>query len=116
MLGVLCVKGHTSPDGCTRCTGSDVFVGQLRTNQSFQDKKCPDHHHMKSIIEDLPYFYMIKDVPLDPMHLFDIGTMRRLLTFLFGTVKGRNIRGVTLPNHVIRMIDAFLVSVRKNGQ
>ncbi len=68
---------------------------------------------MRTIVEDLPYFDMIKDIPLDPMHLFDIGVMRRILTFLFGTRKGRNIRGVTLPNQTISLIDAFIVSVRK---
>ena len=111
---VLCVKGHSSDKhGCTRCTGSGIYVGQPRTNQTFRRKECPEHHHKKSIIEELPYFDMVRDVPLDPMHLFDLGILRRLLTFLFGTVKGRNIRGVTLPNQAIANIDTFLISLRK---
>ena len=56
---------------------------------------------------------MVNDVPLDPMHLFNTGIMRRLLSFLFGSKRGRNIRRVTLPNATQISIDIFLVSLRK---
>ena len=42
---VLCVKGHSCPQqSCTKCMGSGVFAGQPRTNQSFRNKECPEHH------------------------------------------------------------------------
>jgi hypothetical protein len=111
---VTCTKGHASDlYGCSKCTGSGVNIGQLRTNQSFRDKECGQHHHEASIVENLFYFDMVNDVPLDPMHLFDIGIMRRLLSFLFGSKRGRNIRRVTLPNATQISIDIFLVSLRK---
>ena len=47
------------------------------------------------------------------MHLFNTGIMRRLLSFLFGSKRGRNIRRVTLPNATQIFIDIFLVSLRK---
>ena len=67
-----------------------------RTNESFQNKVFKEHYE-ESIVENLRYFDVIKDVPLDPMQLFDLGIMRRFLSFLFGTRKGRNIRDTTLP-------------------
>jgi hypothetical protein len=66
----------------------------LRTNQSLRDKECREHHHERSVVENLVYLDTLKDVPIDPMHLFDLGTMRRLLSFLFGTKKDRKIREV----------------------
>lgn len=107
-------KGHSSDFHlCSKCTGSSVNVGQLRTNQSFRDKECLEHHHERSVVENLVYLDMVKDVPIDPMHHFDLGTMRRLLSFLFGTKRDRKIRGVTLPDHIQVSVDAFLVSLRK---
>jgi len=58
----LCAKGHSSDlHGCCKCTGHGVHVGEQRTNQSFRDKECPQHHHVASIIENLVYFDMVQD-------------------------------------------------------
>ena len=111
---VTCTKGHTSErHGCSRCTGNGKIVGQLRSNESFRNKTHPDHHQTRSIIENLTYFDMMLDVPLDPMHLFDLSIMRRILLFLFPNNKRRNIPGVTLHPQVVRNIDEFLISLRK---
>ena len=51
---------------------------------------------------------MVSDTPLDPMHMVDLGAMRRMLTFLFGLDQRGSIPNVTL----IRAIDAYLISLR----
>ena len=45
----------------------------LRTHQSFIE-----HHKMRSIIEDLK-IDMVRDIPIDYMHLVCLGVMRKLL-------------------------------------
>jgi len=47
------------------------------------------------------------------MHLIDLGIMRRLLSFLFGTEKDKKIPVVPLDRQTIETIDKFLVSLRK---
>ena len=108
-------KGHSSDrDGCSRCTGSGYVIGELRSNETFCSMTHRDHHHGKSIIENLTYLDMVFDVPLDPMHLFDLGVMRRKLTFLFPNNKRRNTPGVTLHPQIVKNIDSFLISMRKS--
>lgn len=110
---VLCTKGHTSMQhGCGKCTGSSINIGQARTNRNFRNKSFPDHHHQRSIVENINYFDIVRDVPLDPMHLIDMGVVKRLLTFLFGLKKGRRVPGVTLRREVIEQIDSFIISLR----
>ena len=113
---VTCTKSHSSDrHGCGRCTGKDIVCGQLRKNDNFRGIIYPEHHHaVKSIIENLPYFDMVFHVPLDPMHLIDLGIMRRILSFLFPNNQRRNTPGVTLQPQIARNIDAFLISLRRS--
>jgi hypothetical protein len=46
----------------------------LRTHQTFTDRKAQARHKMKSVLEDLQ-IDMIKDIPLDYMHLVCMGVM-----------------------------------------
>ena len=109
-------KGHSSErDGCSRCTGSGYVIGELRSNETFRSMTHRDHHHGKSIIENLTYLDVVFDVPLDPMHLFDLGVMRRKLTFLFPNNKRRNTPGFTLYPQIVQNIESFLISMRKCG-
>ena len=55
---------------------------------------------------------MVLDIPLDPMHLVDLGVMRRMLQFLFGTGQNGSIPNVTLNRALIRAIDTFLIRLR----
>jgi hypothetical protein len=50
----------------------------LRTHQTFTDRETPEHHKIISVLEDLQ-IDMIKDIPLDHMHLVSIGVMAKLL-------------------------------------
>ncbi len=69
---ILSIKGHSSElNGCTRCAGFDRYVVKSHTNLSFRDKHYACHHNCQSILENIYYLDMIKDIPLDPMHLLD---------------------------------------------
>jgi hypothetical protein len=107
---ILCIKGHSSERyGCARCTGFGTFLGELRTNVSFRNKQCVAHHHCRSILENLNYLDMVKDIPIDPMHLLDLGVMKKILAFIFGTdQKKRNIRNVTLHHTTVALVDSFI--------
>ncbi|XP_045023926.1 uncharacterized protein LOC116932495 [Daphnia magna] len=111
---IACVKSHASDRyGCARCTGFGVILGELRTNDSFRGKNCVDHHHCRSILQNLDYVDMIHDLPLDPMHLFDLGVQKKMLTILCGIDSRKKIRGVTLTLVVVEQIDAFLAIIRQ---
>ena len=106
---IACVKSHSSDRyGCARCVGSGVILGELRTDDSFRNKSCVDHHHCRSIMENLDYVDMIRDLPLDPMHLIDLGVQKKMLTILCGLDSRKRIRGVTLTPVVVEQIDRFL--------
>lgn len=50
---------------------------ELRTDANFRNRYQPEHHHLKSILEELP-IDMIKSFPTsDALHLFDLGIMKR---------------------------------------
>lgn len=86
--------GHTGKFACPKCKaiginfvkpgkkkGRIVFPDMeaaLRTHQTFIDRETPEHHKMRSVLEDLQ-IDMIKDIPLDYMHLVCMGVMRKLL-------------------------------------
>ncbi|KAI9558376.1 hypothetical protein GHT06_015147 [Daphnia sinensis] len=110
---IACVKSHSSDRyGCAKCTGFGVILGELRTNDSFRGKNCVDHHHCRSILENLDYVDMIHDLPLDPMHLIDLGVQKKMLTILCGIDSRKRIRGVTLTPVIVEQIDAFLAIIR----
>lgn len=49
----------------------------LRTNESFRNRLNPQHHKSYSIMEMLE-IDMIKDFPIaDPLHLLELGLMKR---------------------------------------
>lgn len=89
------VKGHTGYFGCTKCETEGVHYNPninnpnsgrvifpqlnalLRTDQSFRDKLQPEHHQGITLLEQLD-IDLISGVPLDPMHLTDLGITRKL--------------------------------------
>lgn len=75
---IACVKSHSSDRyGCARCVGSGVILGELRNDDAFRNKSCVDHHHCRSIMENLDYVDMIRDLPLDLMHLVDLSVQKK---------------------------------------
>lgn len=65
-------------------------------------------------MEEVHYFDMVFDLQLDPMHLIDLGVVRRLLSFLFGQRKRRRISGVTLSTVTMIEIDIFILLIRES--
>lgn len=100
LLGLICdapaksfvcyIKGHTGYHSCTKCYVEGNFVDnrvcfsqidnlRFRNDQDFREKVDEDHHCGVSFIESIPNFDMVKNIPLDPMHLIYLGVMRKLL-------------------------------------
>lgn len=50
-----------------------------RTDSSFRNREEPQHHRKLSIMEDLPIDMIADFVIADPLHLLELGVMRKLL-------------------------------------
>ncbi len=82
------IKGHTGYSGCGKCFVEGVYCdhrvvfldknARLRDNGSFRAQDDEDHHQGVSILEELD-IDLVRDVPLDPMHLLYLGVMKKLL-------------------------------------
>lgn len=108
---ITCVKSHSSRlHGCSKCKGSGTSIGELRTNASFRAKTDQLHHHTRSVIEILRYLDCIVAVPLDPMHLCDLGIIKRFIEFLIG--KHGSIPNLTLSPASIRALNISLLILR----
>lgn len=85
---VLYVRSHTGYYSCTKCSVKGSYIAgrvcfptlanTLHTDQSFHSKSQEQHHTGRSILEELP-MDMVKDIPLDYMHLVCLGVMQKLL-------------------------------------
>lgn len=97
-----CTIGHSGYFSCERCeergeflrkvpkrgknvkskqSGHVCLIGTtsaLRTDESFRNQDNPEHHHDRSPLEELP-IDMIRDIPLEYLHLILYGAMKRLL-------------------------------------
>lgn len=102
-----CIIGHGGYFSCERCEEPGEFINKvavniknkrsknkaknaghvclvgtnapLRTNESFRHKENEKHHHDDSFLEELP-IDIVRDIPLDYLHLILYGGMKRLLT------------------------------------
>lgn len=86
---ILNIKGHTGYSSCTKCTTygswdenrvyfSDIS-GEKRTDADYQTKNHDEFHLGSSILETIPKFGLVTNVPLDYLHLVCIGVMKKLL-------------------------------------
>jgi len=87
------IPGHSSSHGCSKCTQvakrvNDTLTystvsGTLITDEDFASRKYPKHHYKSFQTKETPLeqigFKMISQIPLDPMHLVDLGVMRKML-------------------------------------
>lgn len=105
-----CIISHSGYFSCERCEEPGVFLckvpkranakkvknaghvcllgtnAPLRTDESFRNKQNAEHHHDKSPLEELP-IDMVRDIPLEYLHLILYGAMKRLLTlWVDGTI------------------------------
>lgn len=99
-----CIIGHSGHFSCERCeeegeflcknsrgkkkTGHVCLTGTnatLKTDTSFRNQENERHHNGCSPLEELP-IDMVRDIPLEYMHLILFGAMKRLLNlWLSGT-------------------------------
>jgi len=85
------IKGHTGYHGCERCmtkgerllhrTIYPCLDAKLRDNANFRDGSDDLHHKGVSPLEELPanVFDMVFGFPLDPLHLRDLGIIKKLI-------------------------------------
>lgn len=78
-------------NGCQQCETFGVYSKEFhsmsfpildskrRTNQSFRDRTQPQHHKIRSVIEDLPIDMIASFPTSDPLHLLELGVMRKLM-------------------------------------
>lgn len=90
------IVGHNSYYGCQKCMTGGVYFrekhkmsfpriavtngerqAEFRTNESFRSRLEPQHHHMRSILEDLPIDMVSAFPTSDALHLFDLGIAKR---------------------------------------
>lgn len=98
-----CIIGHSGYFSCERCEEPGEFLckvpkttkgknvkngghvcllgtrAPLRTDESFKKQENKEHHHDHSPLEELP-IDMVRDIPLEYLHLILYGAMKRLLT------------------------------------
>lgn len=121
---LLCIKGHTGYFSCSKCeTKGEGFKAHkvkksrpvfpetdaiLRTDQSFRDRDQPEHHAGTSPLEQLTNFDMVTSVPLDPMHLLDLGVTKKLLELW----KEGKQPGVRLSHTMLARLSERLISCK----
>ncbi|CAH0558945.1 unnamed protein product [Brassicogethes aeneus] len=120
---ILNVKGHTSENGCTKCHEASKRVNyvmcyenienlQLRTDAEFRLNLDQNHHVGSTLLMELPKFDLIKDIPLDYMHLVCLGVVKRLIcNKTFGWVSGK--RPFKLSATQIQQISQHITLIRQ---
>lgn len=95
-------KHNTAFSGCHKCdqVGHKIghrtvfwnHSGNLRTDESFKLRTDPRHHNIleSTLIESLE-IKMVSQVVLDPMHLVDIGVMKKILVISLKGISKENI-------------------------
>lgn len=123
---VTCVKHHTGFFACPKCVTKGVYFRphkskkgsvvypcleeKLRNNLSFREKHQPLHHNGTSIIENLNVD-MIKSIPSDPMHLLDLGIMKKLLS---AWIEGKFRKGTKLSRQMQMRLNKRILSFRRH--
>lgn len=111
------IKGHNAYEGCSKCIQEGDFIenrmtfpeieSTLRTDECFRKKQYSDHHTGVSCLEELA-IDMVKQFPLDSLHLVYLGNTKRLIQFWY---KGsKNIR---LAGNIFSSINNKLILMSK---
>lgn len=88
--------GHTPSHGCSKCTQVGKKIngvltyktesGDLITDEDFKNRKYSGHHSKHYLTKMSPFetlnVKMVTQIPLDCMHLIDLGVMRKFLNRL----------------------------------
>lgn len=86
---ILLIKRHSGYSSCTKCSQEgEYFCGTIcfpdlnftkRTDLYFLSKIDSDHHTRTSILEKIPGFRPVTDVPLDYTHLICLGVVKKFV-------------------------------------
>ncbi|XP_067637611.1 uncharacterized protein [Eurosta solidaginis] len=86
------VMSHSAKNACPKCICTSekhsfpVSVGIAQTDESFKNRQDISHHRLeyknKETVLESANFGMVSQFPLDPMHLVDLGVMKKLLNLL----------------------------------
>lgn len=114
---ITCTKGHNAHFGCPRCIDQGYHLNfrmcflstksKLRTNQSFLLRKNEEYHIADSPLEKLEV-KMIDQIPLDPMHLRDLGMGKKCIKFLISKMK----KAGKLRGGDIKKLSETIISLR----
>lgn len=114
--GVTGTKSHTGYSGCGKCTQQGEYIDHqmtfpetdvvLRTNESFRNLTDEDHHVTTTPILELESIDMVKQFPLDYLHLVLLGVVRKLLNMW---IKGKP--PILLPSYDVRSISQRLINI-----
>lgn len=114
---ILGVKGHNAYFGCTKCITEGNYINnrvtypetnaRLRTNLEFRNNSYEHDYHIRSTPLLEINFDVVKQVPLDYMHLVCLGVMKRMLLFW---VRGK--KNVRFNESVIENINATISKFR----
>lgn len=87
---VLQIKSHAGYSSCTKCTQEGEYVEDRicfpgltfneRTHLDFVNQTDSHHHKGSTILLNIPDIDIIKDIPLDYMHLVLLGVVKKLLS------------------------------------
>lgn len=108
--------GHNAFHGCSKCLqiGSkieNVIVysdtpGEKRTDEMFKNRTCPEHHSkiFRNRASDLEEagINMVTQFPIDPMHLIDLGVMRKMLNLLVSNMETEE--EILLTNNLLSVV------------
>lgn len=107
-------KGHNAYFGCAKCFCEGDYVNHkmvyleedaiLRSDNNFRTRQNEEHHLSVSPFENL-HIDMIKNFPLDYMHLICLGVMKKML-FLW-------IKGKSIPRLRTRDVEALSADITK---
>ena len=115
---IKCIKGHSGYNSCERCVVHGDHLGRVvflemscpeRNDASFKTQEDESHHLGKSDLEKLNDIDMVKDFPLDYMHLVCLGVVRKMLNWF---KKGSYL--VRLRSLDIKRISNFLMNISCN--
>lgn len=114
-------KGHAGYFSCSKCCQEGEYIENrmcfpnitnnvLRTDNGFINQEYNDHQLGRSILNDIPNFKPVSQIPLEYMHLSCIDVMKKIMTlWLSGKPASKIVR---LPSNKIKLISSNLLAVR----
>lgn len=109
------IKGHSGRFGCSKCCQEGVFINSRmtfpeldampRTDVSFRERIDENHHKFSSPLEELE-IDMVKQIPLDYLHVVLLGVVKKLIRmWISGDLPNR------LPSIAITQISQKLLTM-----